>query len=82
MSLADLVDRVDQLSGEILPVDLALSDRLKPDSGEAKRSDIVSPVDQIPASEAILEAGSPALEQLVPMMPTRLGSDTSLVSAF
>ncbi len=38
-------------------------------------------INTIPASDAIFEAGSPALEQLVPMMPTRLGSDTSLVSA-
>ncbi len=38
-------------------------------------------ISTMPASEAIREAGSPALEQLVPMTPIRLGSATSLVSA-
>jgi hypothetical protein len=38
-------------------------------------------INTMPASEAIFDAGSPALEQLVPTTPIRLGSDASLVSA-
>jgi hypothetical protein len=54
LSLAQLVDRVDQLPSEILPVDFPLSDCLQPNACSTEGIDPVSGVEGIEPSETIL----------------------------
>ena len=54
LSLSHLIDAVDQLPGEILPVDLTLGNGLKPNPGLSKRIDPVAGVELVESAESVL----------------------------